>query len=68
VIAIFRVIYIGQVDLATNITGTMPTTVLLFALEPNLAICKPIFGVPQLDRVSRPVFIAIADLRLYSVC
>ncbi|KAI1847067.1 hypothetical protein JX265_006739 [Neoarthrinium moseri] len=38
VMAIFRVIYIGQVDLAGNITGTMPTTVLLFALEPNIAI------------------------------
>lgn len=25
-------------DLATNITGTMPTTIFLFILEPNLAI------------------------------
>ncbi|KAI1656380.1 hypothetical protein F4813DRAFT_134236 [Daldinia decipiens] len=36
--AIFRVIYISTVDLTTNITGTMPTTIFLFILEPNLAI------------------------------
>ncbi|KAI8958747.1 hypothetical protein F5Y11DRAFT_335292 [Daldinia sp. FL1419] len=36
--AIFRVIYISTVDLNSNITGTMPTTIFLFILEPNLAI------------------------------
>ncbi|KAI0895308.1 hypothetical protein F4806DRAFT_96018 [Annulohypoxylon nitens] len=36
--AIFRLIYISTVDLTTNITGTMPPTVFLFILEPNLAI------------------------------
>ncbi|KAI2471602.1 hypothetical protein F4781DRAFT_429289 [Annulohypoxylon bovei var. microspora] len=36
--AIFRLIYISTVNLTTNITGTMPTTVFLFILEPNLAI------------------------------
>ncbi|KAI1648988.1 uncharacterized protein F4817DRAFT_332477 [Daldinia loculata] len=36
--AVFRVIYISTVDLNSNITGTMPTTVFLFILEPNLAI------------------------------
>ncbi|OTB12139.1 hypothetical protein K445DRAFT_321399 [Daldinia sp. EC12] len=36
--AVFRVIYISTVDLNSNITGTMPTTVFLFTLEPNLAI------------------------------
>ncbi|KAI1472651.1 uncharacterized protein F4812DRAFT_454466 [Daldinia caldariorum] len=36
--AIFRVIYISTVDLNSNITGTMPTTVFLFSLEPNVAI------------------------------
>ncbi|KAI1456072.1 hypothetical protein F4805DRAFT_433729 [Annulohypoxylon moriforme] len=36
--AVFRLIYISTVDLTTNITGTMPTTVFLFILEPNLAI------------------------------
>ncbi|PCD34196.1 hypothetical protein FGRA07_08514 [Fusarium graminearum] len=38
VCAVFRLIYISTVDLNTNITGTMPTTVFLFILEPNLAI------------------------------
>ncbi|KAI1640002.1 hypothetical protein F4809DRAFT_592109 [Biscogniauxia mediterranea] len=38
VCAIFRLIYISTVDLTTNITGTMPSTVFLFILEPNLAI------------------------------
>ncbi|KAF7557628.1 hypothetical protein G7Z17_g585 [Cylindrodendrum hubeiense] len=38
VCAVFRLIYISTVDLTTNVTGTMPTTVFLFALEPNLAI------------------------------
>lgn len=38
VCAIFRLVYISSVDLTTNITGTMPTTVFLFILEPNLAI------------------------------
>ncbi|CAG9948438.1 unnamed protein product [Clonostachys rosea f. rosea IK726] len=38
VCAIFRIIYISTVDLAMNVTGTMPTTILLFILEPNLAI------------------------------
>ncbi|KAI1077290.1 hypothetical protein F5B20DRAFT_280069 [Whalleya microplaca] len=36
--AVFRLIYISTVDLTTNITGTMPTTIFLFILEPNLAI------------------------------
>lgn len=34
----FRLVYISSVDLNSNITGTMPTTVFLFILEPNLAI------------------------------
>jgi hypothetical protein len=38
VIAVFRVIYIARVDLATDILGTMPPTIFLFTLEPNLAI------------------------------
>ncbi|KAK7414537.1 hypothetical protein QQX98_006564 [Neonectria punicea] len=38
VCAIFRLIYISTVDLNGNITGTMPTTIFLFILEPNLAI------------------------------
>jgi hypothetical protein len=38
VCAVFRFIYISTVDLTNNITGTMPTTVLLFILEPNLSI------------------------------
>ncbi|KAH9905669.1 hypothetical protein F4778DRAFT_673199 [Xylariomycetidae sp. FL2044] len=38
VIAIFRVIYLAKVDLTADILGTMPTTVFLFALEPNLAV------------------------------
>ncbi|KAI9170702.1 hypothetical protein HJFPF1_00172 [Paramyrothecium foliicola] len=38
VCAIFRLIYISSVDLNKNITGTMPTTIFLFILEPNLAI------------------------------
>ncbi|KAI1498745.1 hypothetical protein F5X99DRAFT_313400 [Biscogniauxia marginata] len=38
VCAVFRLIYISTVDLNSNITGTMPTTVFLFILEPNLAI------------------------------
>ncbi|KAH7018909.1 hypothetical protein EDB80DRAFT_599929, partial [Ilyonectria destructans] len=38
VCAIFRLIYISTVDLAGNVTGTMPTTVFLFTLEPNLAV------------------------------
>ncbi|CAH0054081.1 unnamed protein product [Clonostachys solani] len=38
VCAIFRIVYISTVDLAMNVTGTMPTTILLFILEPNLAI------------------------------
>ncbi|OTA98892.1 hypothetical protein M426DRAFT_325598 [Hypoxylon sp. CI-4A] len=36
--AIFRLVYISTVDLNSNITGTMPTTIFLFILEPNLAI------------------------------
>ncbi|RYP43399.1 hypothetical protein DL770_011704 [Monosporascus sp. CRB-9-2] len=36
--AIFRLIYISSVDMNSNITGTMPTTIFLFILEPNLAI------------------------------
>lgn len=36
--AVFRLIYISTVDLTLNITGTMPTTIFLFTLEPNLAI------------------------------
>lgn len=36
--AIFRLIYISTVDLNSNVTGTMPTTIFLFILEPNLAI------------------------------
>ncbi len=36
--AVFRLIYISTVDLNVNITGTMPPTVFLFTLEPNLAI------------------------------
>ncbi|RMJ16191.1 hypothetical protein CDV36_004102 [Fusarium kuroshium] len=38
VCAVFRFIYISTVDLTNNVTGTMPTTILLFILEPNLAI------------------------------
>ncbi|KAF4458066.1 integral membrane [Fusarium albosuccineum] len=38
VCAIFRLIYISTVDLNSNVTGTMPTTIFLFILEPNLAI------------------------------
>ncbi|KAI9056066.1 hypothetical protein LZ554_000996 [Drepanopeziza brunnea f. sp. 'monogermtubi'] len=38
VCAVFRLIYISTVDLNGNITGTMPTTIFLFVLEPNLAI------------------------------
>ncbi|KAM0211712.1 hypothetical protein ACHAPA_010774 [Fusarium lateritium] len=38
VCAVFRLIYISTVDLNNNITGTMPTTIFLFILEPNLAI------------------------------
>lgn len=38
VCAIFRLIHISTVDLQLNVTGTMPTTVFLFTLEPNLAI------------------------------
>ncbi|KAM5344206.1 hypothetical protein ACJ41O_012743 [Fusarium nematophilum] len=38
VCAVFRLIYISTVDLNTNVTGTMPTTIFLFILEPNLAI------------------------------
>jgi hypothetical protein len=50
VCAIFRIVYISTVDLATNITGTMPTTIFLFILEPNLAILC--VSIPML----RPVF------------
>ncbi|KXJ87145.1 hypothetical protein Micbo1qcDRAFT_32455 [Microdochium bolleyi] len=50
VIAIFRVIYLAKVDLAGDITGTMATTVLLFALEPNLAILS--VSIPML----RPLY------------
>lgn len=38
VCAVFRLIYISTVDLNGDITGTMPTTIFLFILEPNLAI------------------------------
>ncbi|KAM0541681.1 hypothetical protein ACHAPJ_013157 [Fusarium lateritium] len=38
VCAVFRLIYISTVDLNNNVTGTMPTTIFLFILEPNLAI------------------------------
>ncbi|KAF4981155.1 hypothetical protein FZEAL_2989 [Fusarium zealandicum] len=38
VCAVFRLIYISTVDLNANVTGTMPTTIFLFILEPNLAI------------------------------
>ncbi|KAF7549736.1 hypothetical protein G7046_g8248 [Stylonectria norvegica] len=38
VCAVFRLIYISTVDISGNISGTMPTTVFLFTLEPNLAI------------------------------
>ncbi|KAF5680014.1 integral membrane protein [Fusarium heterosporum] len=38
VCAVFRLIYISTVDLNSNITGTMSTTIFLFILEPNLAI------------------------------
>ncbi|CAM1502600.1 Fc.00g073760.m01.CDS01 [Cosmosporella sp. VM-42] len=38
VCAVFRLIYISTVDMNSNITGTMPTTIFLFILEPNLAI------------------------------
>ncbi|PGH19220.1 hypothetical protein AJ80_04085 [Polytolypa hystricis UAMH7299] len=38
VCAVFRLFYISSVDLTGNVTGTMPTTVFLFILEPNLAI------------------------------
>ncbi|KAL6351903.1 hypothetical protein LRP88_14715 [Fusarium phalaenopsidis] len=38
VCAVFRLIYISTVDLNSNVTGTMPTTIFLFILEPNLAI------------------------------
>ncbi|KAJ1325334.1 hypothetical protein MN608_10046 [Microdochium nivale] len=50
VIAVFRVIYIAKVDLEGDITGTMATTVLLFALEPNLAILA--VSIPML----RPLY------------
>ncbi|KAH7021451.1 uncharacterized protein B0I36DRAFT_425109 [Microdochium trichocladiopsis] len=46
VIAIFRVIYLIKVDMASNVTGTMATTVLLFTLEPNLAILS--VSIPML--------------------
>ncbi|RYP35860.1 hypothetical protein DL768_010960 [Monosporascus sp. mg162] len=36
--AILRLVYISSVDMYNNITGTMPTTVFLVILEPNLAI------------------------------
>ena len=36
--AIFRLIYISTVDMTSDITGTMPSTIFLFILEPNLAI------------------------------
>lgn len=38
VCAVFRLIYISTVDLSGNVTGTMPSTIFLFILEPNLAI------------------------------
>lgn len=38
VCAVFRLVHISTVDMNANITGTMPTTVFLFILEPNLAI------------------------------
>ncbi|KAI0025399.1 hypothetical protein F4780DRAFT_326935 [Xylariomycetidae sp. FL0641] len=38
VCAVFRLIYISTVDLNSNVTGTMPTTIFLFILEPNLAV------------------------------
>ncbi|KAG9254359.1 uncharacterized protein F5Z01DRAFT_622403 [Emericellopsis atlantica] len=38
VCAIFRLVYLSTVDLTNNVTGTMPPTVFLFTLEPNLAI------------------------------
>ena len=38
VCAIFRLIYISTVDLNGDVTGTMSTTILLFVLEPNIAI------------------------------
>lgn len=38
VCAIFRLIYISVVDLTSNVTGTMPATIFLFILEPNLSI------------------------------
>ncbi|CAJ2502386.1 Uu.00g097800.m01.CDS01 [Anthostomella pinea] len=38
VCAIFRIVYISTVALNSNVTGTMPTTIFLFILEPNLAI------------------------------
>jgi hypothetical protein len=52
VCAVFRLIYISTVDLALNITGTMPTTIFLFILEPNLAILC--VSIPML----RPFFAA----------
>ncbi|KAI0842324.1 hypothetical protein F5Y06DRAFT_257313 [Hypoxylon sp. FL0890] len=36
--AIFRIYYISNVALSSNVTGTMSTTIFLFILEPNLAI------------------------------
>lgn len=52
VCAIFRLIHISTVDLVNNITGTMPTTIFLFILEPNLAILC--VSIPML----RPFFAA----------
>lgn len=49
-IAIFRVIYLIKVDMEANVTGTMATTVLLFTLEPNLAILA--VSIPML----RPLY------------
>lgn len=48
----FRLIYISTVDLNSDVTGTMATTVFLFVLEPNLAILcvsipmlRPFYGM-----------------------
>ncbi|KAH7322603.1 hypothetical protein B0I35DRAFT_509912 [Stachybotrys elegans] len=61
VCAIFRIIYISTVDLNSNITGTMPTTVLLFVLEPNLAILC--VSIPML----RPFFVRFKQRLGFSV-
>ncbi|KAH8646884.1 hypothetical protein BX600DRAFT_390444 [Xylariales sp. PMI_506] len=63
VIAVFRVIYLAKVNMVANITGTMPPTVFLFALEPNLAILC--VSIPMLRPFYSRYISRNASARLY---